>query len=391
MGKDQATPPYVVKRISGWYWQPTKAVITLGFPAKPLGADIVEAFAEGYRLNAELKKERERQTKDAFDKPVYEGTWQHLVDLYRGIGKIEPSRKWIDLSKDTQRNYNLYIDNTILPSWGDMAVSKTTTEAITLLHEGMSAKPYAANAFVRTVSTLLSFAMSRPALFDLGNWHRNPAQGVQKFGSKSGVKSRTQQWDDELESSFLDAAKEKNWEVYLGYALLYYTGQRLSDVLKMKVTDVDQDKIAVIQQKTGARVWIHQHSELKTILTEHFKLRRSQKRIGGTLLQDDQANKFSPRKFSEAWDEIEVKAGIDKADVQRRDLRRTAVIRLAEAGCTDFEIAAITGHSLKQIQNILQVYWVATYKQAESAIKKLEISRPYLAQKPNSVAEKLER
>jgi integrase len=41
-----------------------------------------------------------------------------------------------------------------------------------------------------------------------------------------------------------------------------------------------------------------------------------------------------------------LQAGLDGLRFQ--DLRRTAVVRLAEAGCTDPEIAAITGHSLKR-------------------------------------------
>ncbi len=40
------------------------------------------------------------------------------------------------------------------------------------------------------------------------------------------------------------------------------------------------------------------------------------------------------------------KAGLDGLRFQ--DLRRTAVVRLTEAGCTDPEIAAITGHSLER-------------------------------------------
>jgi hypothetical protein len=48
------------------------------------------------------------------------------------------------------------------------------------------------------------------------------------------------------------------------------------------------------------------------------------------------------------------------------------VIRLAEAECTILQIAAITGHSPKSIEDILRVYWVSTYPQAAAAIAKLE-------------------
>jgi integrase len=390
--KERSSPPYVVKRSSGWYWQPTKSLEKMGFPAMPLGSDTAHAFAEGWRLNNELKKERERLAREAFEKPAYEGTWQHLVDCYRGepSKKIEPCRKWQELAEATRSHYSVYLDSVILPAWGMMLVAKTTTEGIAALHEGMAGRPYAANALVRTCSAILNFALSKPSLFGLKDWARNPAEGVQKFGKKAGVNRRTQQWGVDIEARFLEAARENNWEVFMGYVLLIYTGQRLSDVLKMKPADIDGDKIVVVQQKTGARVGIHQHAELKAMLAEHTERRRKENRIGGTLLQDTGGQQFTRRKFSTLWDEVESKAGLEEEDIQRRDLRRTAVIRLAEAGCTDFEIASITGHSLAQIKIILEVYWVATDKQAKAAIIKLEASRPYLAQKENEIQEKLE-
>ena len=56
------------------------------------------------------------------------------------------------------------------------------------------------------------------------------------------------------------------------------------------------------------------------------------------------------RKFSEVCEEAEI-----GSDLQFRDLRRTAVVRLAEHGCTNAEIAAITGHSIERTSNILDV------------------------------------
>jgi hypothetical protein len=72
------------------------------------------------------------------------------------------------------------------------------------------------------------------------------------------------------------------------------------------------------------------------------------------------------------------------AGLQRRDLRRTSVIRLAEAGCTVPQIAAITGHSPKQVETILETYWVRTLPQPEAAIRTLELYRR-AGQKPNKI------
>jgi hypothetical protein len=45
---------------------------------------------------------------------------------------------------------------------------------------------------------------------------------------------------------------------------------------------------------------------------------------------------------------------------------------LAEAGCTLPEIAAVTGHSLRRAQDILDKYLARTSRLAETAIAKLE-------------------
>ena len=54
------------------------------------------------------------------------------------------------------------------------------------------------------------------------------------------------------------------------------------------------------------------------------------------------------------------------------DLRGTAVTRLAEAECSHAEIAAITGHSLRDVGTILDKYLARTDKIALAAIAKLE-------------------
>jgi integrase len=55
------------------------------------------------------------------------------------------------------------------------------------------------------------------------------------------------------------------------------------------------------------------------------------------------------------------------------DLRATAVTRLAIAGCTEAEIATITGHSSRSVRAILDTHYLARDPAlGESAIRKLE-------------------
>jgi integrase len=55
------------------------------------------------------------------------------------------------------------------------------------------------------------------------------------------------------------------------------------------------------------------------------------------------------------------------------DLRGTAVTRLAVAGCTEAEIATITGHATGSVRAILDTHYLSRDPAlAESAIRKLE-------------------
>ena len=73
------------------------------------------------------------------------------------------------------------------------------------------------------------------------------------------------------------------------------------------------------------------------------------------------------RNFARAWDAHRNAAGIEGK--QRRDLRRTAVVRLAEAGATVPQIAAVTGWSIDDCQSIVDVYLPRRTEVALSAIE----------------------
>ena len=60
--------------------------------------------------------------------------------------------------------------------------------------------------------------------------------------------------------------------------------------------------------------------------------------------------------FRKGWKKDQVRAEITARHRQRRDLRRTGVVRLAEAGATTPQIAAISGHSIDYCQKIIDTY-----------------------------------
>jgi integrase len=74
-------------------------------------------------------------------------------------------------------------------------------------------------------------------------------------------------------------------------------------------------------------------------------------------------------RFNERWRRITERAGIEGA--QARDLRRTAMLRMAEAGATVPQIASVSGHSIEQTQRILNTYLPRNRDLAEIAIARL--------------------
>jgi integrase len=74
--------------------------------------------------------------------------------------------------------------------------------------------------------------------------------------------------------------------------------------------------------------------------------------------------------FASQWDETCRAAGINA--LHFHDVRGTTVTMLFQAGCSLGEIVAITGHTLRRAQDILDMYLARTSKLAESAIAKFE-------------------
>ena len=92
-------------------------------------------------------------------------------------------------------------------------------------------------------------------------------------------------------------------------------------------------------------------------------------RISEFILTDQYGKPYSTTTFQHAWRKDTAKAGI--TDRTFHDIRRTAICRLADAGCTDFEVAAITGHTLATVHEIIEFYRQRTNRQAKNAMEKL--------------------
>ncbi|MDD2705519.1 MAG: tyrosine-type recombinase/integrase [Acidocella sp.] len=119
--------------------------------------------------------------------------------------------------------------------------------------------------------------------------------------------------------------------------LALHTGQRLGDILTLPWSAYDGRAITVsAQSKTGARVVVPVRPELRTALdaTERRAVVICTRRDGHAWKSD-----HFKKSFAAARDAL----GLPD-DLHFHGLRHSAAVRLAEAGCSPHEIAAVTGH-----------------------------------------------
>lgn len=101
-------------------------------------------------------------------------------------------------------------------------------------------------------------------------------------------------------------------------------------------------------------------------------------RVATVVLTSTTGKAWKKRDFADQWKEAGDLAGL--TDLHFHDLRGMAVTMLAEAGSTIPEIAAITDHSLKTVNTILEKYLSRTRALAESAMETIENARQQILQ-----------
>jgi integrase len=168
-------------------------------------------------------------------------------------------------------------------------------------------------------------------------------------------------WTAADQAAFLAGAPP---HLHLPLLLALWTGQRQGDLLRLPWSAYDGAQIRLRQSKGGRPIVIPVGAPLKIALDAAAK--RSP-----IMLTNSDGKPWTPDGFRASWAKACKRVGI--VDVTFHDLRGTAVTRLAICGCTEAEIATITGHSLRSVRAILDTHYLSRDPAlAESAIRKLE-------------------
>lgn len=146
----------------------------------------------------------------------------------------------------------------------------------------------------------------------------NPCAGIKGFTEK-GRK------DVYIEDVMFEAVYAKGSEPLRdAMDLIYLTGQRLADALKMGETDIRDDLLNITQGKTKTKLRIRIEGELATLI-ERIKARKNNYKVRSfALLVDIDGQRLTSSKLRSHFDAARESAGIDKKDFQLRDLRAKA-------------------------------------------------------------------
>lgn len=320
------------------YWQ------RRGFPSRRLRGTDAEQMAEVQRLNEAADAERVVDPGE----PLF-GTIAWAVAQYRA------SPKWQKLVVNTRRNYEPFMQS-LDELKGRQPVTVLNRGAVREVLSGIDAPGRKVHC-AAVLKRILDIAWDHDLI------ERNPAAqlGLAASGKRDVI------WTDQDIERFLAHCTNANHgaAVALHFRLMEFTAQRPGDCRTMLWGAYDGHRLALVQQKTRKFVWLPCPAPLIVILDT-----ARGRATGLAMVAGRHGKQLGEGSLRHAFGVIRGRAGLNH--LQARDLRRTAMVRLAEAGCTVPEIAAISGHTIDHTERILEVYLPRTRAMASAAIAKLD-------------------
>jgi integrase len=221
----------------------------------------------------------------------------------------------------TQYSYRNVIDR-LCAEHGDKRVALLQRDHVIKLLAARASTPGTANALRRSLRALMQHAV------EIGLRADDPTRDVRKMPIPKGDGYHS--WT-EAEIAEFKRHHPVGSRARLAFALLLYTGQRRSDVVRMGHQHINDGAICVRQQKTGREVWVPVHEALAPIIAEAS--------TNLTFLLTDQGKPYTAAGFGNWFRDQCRAAGLSGCSAH--GLRKAAARRLAEAGCSTHEIAAI--------------------------------------------------
>lgn len=266
------------------------------------------------------------------------------------IVEFKASSEYRVLSDKTKKDYLRYIA-LIEQEFGTMPIAaveqKGARGVFKTWRDGFADKPRKADYAWTVLARIFSVAKDR------GRISVNPCERGGRL--YEGGDRLDKIWSEAQLGLMIEKAPERIVDALM---LAIWTGQREGDLIRLRWSDYDGTYIRLTQRKTirhgkvakAKRVTIPVSPVLKTYLD-------SMKRVGPLVLTNSRAKPWTEDGFRSSWGDALIDVGINE-DLTFHDLRGSAVVRLALAECTVPEIATFTGHSLKDVEHILDRHYL---------------------------------
>ena len=234
------------------------------------------------------------------------------------------------LDPRTQHVRRLILNGLCERGAGPLPFVRLTPLSILKWRDDKADTPEAANSLIKALRQFYAFAI------EYRHATRNPAKDVKYLKSYSeGHHSWTEDEIVSFEDFYPVGTKAR-----LALALLLYTGQRRSDIVLLGRQHLSEGSIHLTQQKNRNR------KPIKLVLPLHPELRSIIEATASgafTFLTTEFGKPFTGNGFGNRFRKWCDEAGLP-AYCSAHGLRKAAAARLAEAGATELEIRAITGH-----------------------------------------------
>jgi hypothetical protein len=328
-----------------WYWRPSKALRALGYQNVPLGSDLPTAMKRAEALNRRVDRE-----KGAARPETVRGSVADVVRIYGG------DARFAGLAEDTKRAYRSVLRE-IERKVGDLDITVLDRPHFRAAYRDIAMRGKAiARLHMVVWRVLLDVAM------DEGLRKDNPLLGMKMH---KGV-ARERRWSDAELAAFSAAAEAAGRpSIALAVRLAYDLGQRQRDVLRFTWHQYRGGAFVLQQTKRGAKVGVPVAPETAAALDA-----MARKGVH-VVISEASGQPYKGQAFRDAFATIRAKAGLP-ADLQYRDLRRTALSEIGDAGGTDDEIRSVSGH---RSRNVVSTYVVPTTTMARNAQAKRERAR----------------
>lgn len=341
---------HLIKRGECYYWQPSSALRRAGWKCRRLADTMEAAIAEAEKINAELDGWRAGKT-EVSQVPVVNSVASLIVSYKK-------SKEYRKLAENTKGDYDYRLE--LINKWaGKVPIEGITRKSVQDFWEALAKKSeWKANATVRVLRLLLNYAVN------LGELQINPATRP----GLANIEQRSVVWTFAEVNAMVAKADEMGF-FDMGTSILLgaFLAQREGDILRLKWSDYQNGAFLVRQHKTGAYICVPVHPILKARLEQYSC------HDGLIIRSDISGEQFTRAAFNHRFAEIRREVAKTIPEITRckfLDLRRTAIVRLAEAGCTEAQISAVSGHKIDTCRRILEVYLPRNSTMARDAINK---------------------